>query len=203
MITRTSTSEKLLKATLKLISEKGYLGTTTKEIAQEAGVTEVTLFRHFGSKEKLFEEVLRRYSFLPKLRDLLAELEGGTYDYEKVLQIIGIRFFDTLKERKSFVRLMTCEINVYPEKVRDVHSRFIDEIIQVLADFFRSQQDKGALKRFPTESAAKAFLGMIFSYFNVEEITRGREISREEMERTIGEFIDIFVHGTLSGGKLT
>lgn len=200
MITRAGTSEKLLEATLKLISEKGYLGTTTKEIAQEAGVTEVTLFRHFGSKERLFEEVLRRYSFLPKLRDLLAELEGGTYDYEKVLQIIGIRFFDTLKERKSFVRLMTCEINVYPEKVRDVHSRFIDEIIRVLADFFRSQQDKGGLRRFPSESAAKAFLGMIFSYFNVEEITKGREISREEMERTIGEFIDIFVHGTLKGG---
>lgn len=200
MITRAGTNEKLLEATLKLISEKGYLGTTTKEIAQEAGVTEVTLFRHFGSKEKLFEEVLSRYSFLPKLRDLLAELEGGTYDYEKVLQIIGIRFFDTLKERKSFVRLMTCEINVYPEKVRDVHNRFIDEIIQVLADFFRSQQDKGVLRRFPSESAAKAFLGMIFSYFNVEEITKGREISREEMERTIGEFIDIFVHGTLKGG---
>lgn len=200
MIMRASTSEKLLEATLKLISEKGYLGTTTKEIAQEAGVTEVTLFRHFGSKEKLFEEVLSKYSFLPKLKDLLAELEGEAYDYETVLQVIGIRFFDTLKERKSFVRLMTCEINVYPEKVRDVASKFIDETNQVLADYFKSKQDKGVLRRFSSESAAKAFLGMIFSYFKTEEIAKERDISREEMERIIKEFVEIFVHGTLKGG---
>ena len=51
--------KELLDATLKLISEKGYLGSTTREIAQEAGVTELTLFRHFGTKEKLFEALLR------------------------------------------------------------------------------------------------------------------------------------------------
>ena len=53
-----NTKEQLLKATLKLISEKGYIGATTREIAHEAGVTELTLFRHFGSKERLFEELL-------------------------------------------------------------------------------------------------------------------------------------------------
>ena len=52
---KNTTKQRLLDATLKLISEKGYLGSTTREIAQEAGVTELTLFRHFGTKEKLFE----------------------------------------------------------------------------------------------------------------------------------------------------
>jgi AcrR family transcriptional regulator len=60
------TKEKLLDATLSLMSEKGYLGATTRAISERAGVTELTLFRHFGSKEKLFEEVLNKYSFLPK-----------------------------------------------------------------------------------------------------------------------------------------
>ncbi len=43
--------EKILGTALKLFfSEKGYLGTTTKEIVTLAGITETTLFRHFSSK---------------------------------------------------------------------------------------------------------------------------------------------------------
>ena len=196
---KSDTNERLLDATLRLISEKGYLGTSTKEIAMEAGVTEVTLFRHFGSKERLFEEVINRYSFLPTLKDLLSEIEGASHNYEKTLNIIGAGFLKTLKERKSLVRIMNSEINIYPEKVRDVHSKFIDETIQVLARYFKSRQGKGELRRFSAETAAKSFLGMIFSYFNVEEIVMGHHITKKEMERTIKEFVDIFVNGTLKG----
>ena len=198
---KSDTCQKLLAATLKLISLKGYLGATTREIASEAGVTEVTLFRHFGSKEKLFEEMLKRYSFLPELKELLPELEGNCSDYTEVLLTIGTRFFGTLKERKSLVRIMTCEIQLYPEKVRVVHSKFIDEMIQVLAGYFRLQQDKGLLRRFPSETAARAFLGMIFSFFHVEEIVKGRDMKKNEVKKTINEFVNILVQGTLRGDK--
>jgi AcrR family transcriptional regulator len=196
---KSSTNERLLDATLRLISEKGYLRATTKEIARKAGVTEVTLFRHFGSKERLFEEVIHQYSFLPRLRDLLSEIEGSSYSYEKVLNVIGMRFLGTLKERKSLVRIMTSEINVYPEKIREVHTKFIEETIQVLAGYFRTQQARGLLRRFSPEMAASAFLGMIFSYFNIEEIVKGRDVTKKETEKIIKEFVGIFVCGTLKG----
>ncbi|MGD8353177.1 MAG: helix-turn-helix domain-containing protein, partial [Pseudomonadota bacterium] len=56
------TRNKLLEATLELISEKGYLGATTREIAALAGVSELTLFRKFGKKEHLFEEMLKTFT---------------------------------------------------------------------------------------------------------------------------------------------
>lgn len=89
--------ERILEVTFQLISEKGYLGTTTREIAHKAGVTELTLFRHFGSKEKLFEAVLNKYSFLPKLKELLPSLLE--LPYKKSLHILGERYFETLKEK--------------------------------------------------------------------------------------------------------
>ena len=193
------TCQKILEATLKLISQKGYLGTTTREIAREAGVTEVTLFRHFGSKERLFEEVLNRYSFLPRLKELLPELEASSFDYEDGLRTIGMRFFETIKERKSLVRIMTCEIQVYPEKIKVVHSKFIDELIRVLAGYFRARQKDGMLRSFTPEITARAFLGMIFSYFHVEEIVKGRDIKKNEVKKMIDEFVAILVHGTLKG----
>ena len=65
------TRDRILDAALKLFSQKGFLGATTRGIARDAGVAEVTLFRHFGSKEKLFEEVIRGYSFLPAMKGIL------------------------------------------------------------------------------------------------------------------------------------
>ncbi|OQY40476.1 MAG: hypothetical protein B6229_01610 [Spirochaetaceae bacterium 4572_7] len=55
-----STKDKLIEAAIKLFEEKGYSGTTTAAIAASAGVADVTLFRHFGSKEVIFKEALKK-----------------------------------------------------------------------------------------------------------------------------------------------
>lgn len=48
----------LLQAARALFARRDYRSTTTREIAQAAGVTEASLFRHFGSKAALFREAL-------------------------------------------------------------------------------------------------------------------------------------------------
>jgi len=193
---RTSeTEEKILSATLELISAKGYLGTTTREIARQAGVSEVTLFRHFSTKEKLFEAVLNKYSFLPRLKDTLVKLDGNREKLVDILYSIGLSFFETLQERKSLVRIMTCEINVYPEKVRKVYSNFIDQIISLLARYFDSLKEKGVIRDCPSRIISRAFLGMIYSYFIAEEIIKARVVPPEEKGKVIREFTGICIEG--------
>lgn len=187
--------ERLLESTLRLISEKGYLGATTREIAKVAGVTELTLFRHFGSKEKLFEDVLKRYTFLPKLREILPGLKR--LPYEKALKVLGAKFFETLKERKSLIRIMLSEINIYPEKIRAVYSDLTDELIRTLAGYIKSLQKRKVLRQFSSQMVARAFLGVIFSYFLSVEIIEGRDIDKSEMGRMVKEFTNMFVKGTL------
>ena len=65
--------ESLLKATVKVFSEAGARGATTRRIAQEAGVNEVTLFRHFRSKEDLIEAALQHFARQAQLRELPAD----------------------------------------------------------------------------------------------------------------------------------
>lgn len=192
-----ATQHKLLDATLKLISEKGYLGATTREIAQEAGVTELTLFRHFGSKEKLFEEVLKTYTFLPALRELLPALDDMSC--EEALKLVGTKFLQSLKKRKSMVKIMHSEIIHYPEKIREVYTKSIDDVRAVLALYFESLQNKGMFRSVSPETAARVFLSILFSYFRTEEIIRGHEITKSKMDKNVQEFIDIFLHGTLNG----
>ncbi len=53
--------QRILEAAARVYSQHGFRGATTRLIATEAGVNEVTLFRNFGSKEALFEELMRGY----------------------------------------------------------------------------------------------------------------------------------------------
>jgi len=192
---KNTTKQRLLDATLKLISEKGYLGSTTREIAQEAGVTELTLFRHFGTKEKLFEALLRNHTFLPRLKELLPELDGLSYGDS--LRLIATRFLLSLKERKSLVKIMYSEGTIYPEKIKKLYNKFADDLRLTLASYFRGLQKKGLLRTVSPEMAAQLFLGMLFSYFRSEEIMRAGGMKKQTMEKNIREFVDIFMFGTV------
>jgi AcrR family transcriptional regulator len=189
-----NTKEQLLKATLKLISEKGYVGATTREIAQDAGVTELTLFRHFKSKERLFEELLKSYSFLPKLKELMPSLEG--LSCEAALEVIGIRFLLSLKERKSMVKIMYSEVTIYPDKIRSVYNKYIDDIRTTLAGFIDAQQRRGSLRTtMSSDMAARVFLWILFSYFRSEEIMRSSGMKKDVMEKQVREIVNIYMHG--------
>lgn len=197
-----ATRQKILDAAVVLVSEKGYQGATTREIAKKAGVTELTLFRHFGTKEQLFESLLEHHSFLPALRELLPDMEE--LPYAEALETIAERFLLSLKARKPFVKIMQAEMTCHPVKVRRIYSQFMDEMLTTLAAYFEARQRKGELRTFPPALAARMFLGMLFSYFRTEEIMRNVDITRGgRIQKAVAGFVDIFVHGTLPATKGT
>ncbi|MEO0707128.1 MAG: helix-turn-helix domain-containing protein, partial [Cyanobacteria bacterium J06649_5] len=72
-----SSREKIVRSALDLFSQQGITATTTKEIAEQAGVNEVTLFRQFGSKQGLLLAVLQESSMLGKMQVALTEIVGA------------------------------------------------------------------------------------------------------------------------------
>jgi AcrR family transcriptional regulator len=189
------TRDKILEASMKLFSKKGFLGATTKEIAREAGIAEITLFRHFPSKENLFEEVLNSYSFLPVLKGLLPEITE--MHYEEALTVIAKKFLDTLESRKEMIQIMHSEAKRYPEKIHRIYHGFIEELIKTLASHFHELQEKGVVRDFDAETAARAFLGMFFSFFNARELHMFKKNKGSDADEIIPEFVSIFARGTL------
>ena len=55
------TRQRILEAAAQVFAEKGYARATTRVLAAAAGVNEVTLFRHFGSKQNLFAAVIEQF----------------------------------------------------------------------------------------------------------------------------------------------
>jgi len=194
------TRQKLLQATLELISQKGYNGATTREIASLAGVSELTLFRRFGRKEKLFEEMLQTFTFIPRLQDLIEEAEGKPL--ADSLQEIGIRFLQTLRERRSLVQVLLSEVSHYPQMVRNIHHQMIDNQARTLEGFLESRQGHGEIQPYDMDLPAFAFFRVLFMTFLHESILRGRDMEDDYIEITVGRFVEIFLHGIADGNEV-
>ena len=189
------TKQRILESALKLFSQKGYLGTTTKEIAREAGIAEVTLFRYFPSKELLFGEVINTYSFLPTLKEILEKIKEEPC--EKGLKIIAHEFLKMLEGKKDLIKIMHSEMQRYPEEIKKIYENIIENTITLFAEYLKKLQEKKILRNFDSIFGARAFLGMFFSYFYAKEIKEWLNLKKENTEEIINAYVDIFLKGIL------
>lgn len=194
-----ATRERLMNAALQLFSEKGFQGATTREIAMEAGVAEVTLFRYFPSKDQLLAEVIREFGFVQKLHDLIPTITNRSY--EEGLKIIASEMLDTLAERKDWIRIMHAEVQRSSENMVKIYHAFLDDLFGTYAQYFSTMQAKGLMSSVDPEFAARAFHGIFFCFFNIEEILHRNDYKATDRDRAIDEFIRLFVHGTSNRPK--
>ena len=187
------TGHRILQAAALVFAEQGYTRATTRALAAAAGVNEVTLFRHFGSKKNLFAAVLQQYGG-PALS---AELEGLlSGDYRQDLLAVGKLLMQVLWERRDAMRLMLCEAAHFPE-VQSVMVENPRQLRLAMARYFQQQIERGRVRAFDPEALAQAFIGMFFSY------TIGRGILEDEIapalsiEDLVVQFVDLFIDGTV------
>jgi AcrR family transcriptional regulator len=101
---------KLLDVAARVYGELGFRGATTRRIADEAGVNEITIFRQFGSKESLINEAIRTHSMRPRLPDLLLV----PVDPVRELTIWGEAVLAHLTDIRSLIRRMMSEMEERP-----------------------------------------------------------------------------------------
>jgi len=104
-----STEDKILRASLKLFSKYGYSEVTTKKIADESGVNEVTIFRKFGSKSNLFQQIITNYSKEGNIiKHLKKELTGT---FEKDIMIYAKNFYLFLLNNEPFYKIQVKQVD--------------------------------------------------------------------------------------------
>lgn len=189
------TEDILIDAAFELMAEKGYLGATTREIAARAGVTELTLFRRFKSKEKLFERVLMRCGFDEAFEDMMPGLKALPYD--RALYAIALKFYGHLRKRKSIIMVMMAERRHFPKRIQKLHRQLIENMIATLSEYFKDAAKQGAIRKVDVVIVTRALLGMVFSFFHSEEIIKGGVVGKRELEAMLKGMTDIVARGTL------
>ena len=111
----TSTEEKIKEAARIVFSKKGYSGTRTRDIAEEAKINLALLNYYFRSKEKLFEIIM-----LEKLQSLfgvlLPILMDSETSLEKKVELIASSYIDQLIVTPDLPLFVLSEIRNHPER---------------------------------------------------------------------------------------
>jgi AcrR family transcriptional regulator len=128
---------KLLEVAARVYAETGYRGTTTRRIAQEAEVNEVTLFRHFGSKDALLREAIERAD-----REGRPQLDAEAADPLAELERWGLRTFERLYAHRNMIRQVLGDMVEFPAIAPRICDDTNHEFDQ-LAHFFRRLAARG------------------------------------------------------------
>jgi len=102
---------KLLDAAVRVYGELGFRGATTRRIADEAGVNEITIFRHFGSKEALINEAIRAHAFRP----VVPELPEVPVEPARELTAWCAALLNHLSDARLLIRRMMSEKDERPD----------------------------------------------------------------------------------------
>jgi AcrR family transcriptional regulator len=152
-----SARERLLSAALDVLFERGYHGATSRRIAEEAGVNEVTLFRLFSTKDDLLANAIINRAEVD--RDEVPVVTGDLEaDLQKVAAVVSSALF---KKRQPLVRILT-EVSRMPEKQQALVHEDIDATQQRFMALFRHYQSTGQLCDDNVSDLWMSFMGPIF-----------------------------------------
>jgi len=189
-----NTRGKILLAAAKVFAEKGYARATTRALAEAAGVNEVTLFRHFGSKQALFLAIMEAFAAPALNTAISADLTG---DYRHDLISMGNHVLRAMLERREAMLLMMCEAEHFPEVRRALAENPL-QLRRAMAEYLDRQITAGRVRSLHTEAAAQAFWGMFYAYtvsLWLTDETVHPEIDTAEL---VEQYVDIFINGTLA-----
>ena len=189
-----SARARIITAASRLFTEKGYAGTTTRAIAEAAGVNEVTIFRHFGTKENLAKAIMDQFGGLAIAEDL--ELRFS-WDYAQDLNLIGKMMMKVMTERSDSMRMAICEAGNFPE-FQQVVAENPRQLRGMLARYLKRQMDNHVILPGHAEVLAQAFLGMFFSYIVLKGFLSDDLKPKISSDQVVDQFVDLFVRGTLS-----
>jgi TetR/AcrR family transcriptional regulator len=181
----------LIAAAAALFAAKGFNGTTTKEIARAAGVSEALVFKHFPTKRALYGAILAEKVTVNELLGAVEESAKKRDDRRVFALIAGFRIRpgadSTLLRLLLFSALEGHELS---EMFFGKHHRvFYDH----LATYIETRIAEGAFRKVDPLLAARAFIGMVVHHRLLHEIF-GVPLHRSHSE-TVSTYVDLFLTG--------
>lgn len=132
----------LITAATQLFAERGFEGTTTREIAQAAGINEALIFRHFPHKEELYAAILEEKAREAGTEGWVAELRASaeTGDDLDVLRRLMSLIMRHGREDPQFLRLMFYAALDHREMMREFRTRHLAPLYQELLRYVEAGQ---------------------------------------------------------------
>ncbi|WP_338134815.1 TetR/AcrR family transcriptional regulator [Paenibacillus alvei] len=181
---------RLMLAAIDLMAEKGYKGVSTKEIASAAGVSEMTLFRNFGSKLNLLENAVERYHYSVEMTRIFNETV--TWDLRKDLLGISQMYHEIMDcNRKLFLIVLRDDELIEIREKAQKHPR---KLLELLTQYFTDMQSRNRMIQIDAETQAITFMWMNYGAF-MTQLFGATTITKVSLQAFIESSIELFVRG--------
>jgi AcrR family transcriptional regulator len=179
------TRGKILAAARELFERNGTRGTTTREVAERAGVNEATLFRHFGSKRALLDAMREQACGVEQVRSMLAALPGENLATD--LRILAYDIVDHMLARRGMMCVSLAEDAAGGDTPE---WRGPAQIWSLLESYFTEKAEAGLVRGEPA-FVSRYFLGMLFSYVVGRKLWDSTVPDRAALDA----MVDVFLNG--------
>ena len=178
----------ILDAAFTVFAREGYPRAGVDVIAAEAGVAKATVYSHFGDKETLLRETIAASADQALARNLAAvdRLTDRGDNLRATLEGVGLRLLQCYCDDRSWAlrRLLSAEINQFPELLDIVHVRAADRVTEALADRLARLSVTGHLHTPDPLLAAEQFFALLSGSMDKRARLGTRHIPNAEL-RTV------------------
>ena len=157
----------ILAVAVSLFSNRGFRGTTTKEIAHAAGVSEAMVFRHFATKEELYAAILDHKAcvggeaFEP---ETIAADAIARKDDRAVFEALALEALNHHEHDPEFQRLLLYSALEKHELADMFFDQFVRRVYKFLGGYIRERQREGALREMDPAIIVRCLIGMIMHH---------------------------------------
>ena len=156
----------ILRVAVTLFSQRGFGGTTTKEIAQAAGVSEAMVFRHYATKQELYHAILDHKACSGDTmnpEEMVAEALQEKDD-RAVFERLALGALQHHELDPEFQRLLLHSALEGHELAEMFFEKFVLRVYALLGDYIAGRQRDGALVKMDPAMVVRAFIGMIIHH---------------------------------------
>ena len=187
----------ILAVAVSLFSKRGFRGTTTKEIAQAAGVSEAMVFRHFATKEELYTAILNRKCSGGRFEP--AEMAADAInrkDDRAVFESLALGALEYHEKDPEFQRLLLHSALEKHELAQMFFDEFVRRVYEFLGSYIRERQRDGSLIEIDPAIVVRCFIGIVMHHsLNNNLWDPERRLLNISNESAAKHFTDILLNG--------
>jgi AcrR family transcriptional regulator len=170
-------TEQIVQAAVQLFARQGYHGTSTREIARLADVSENTLFRHFDHKEDLFWSALRSRSAGLKLRRDLLDGIDECGEPEIILRKIIDLLVDTVIFKPELLRLIAVAFLELHWKTEAFCQEYLSPILSAISHYVEKNVQNDKVRRLDPTMVTAALVTTVMAHAEISRLIDGGKLS--------------------------
>jgi AcrR family transcriptional regulator len=158
--------QQILDVAQQLFSQKGFRGTTTKEIALAADVNEAIIFRHFATKRDLYAAIMDQKAQSPAVQEMRSQFEEAIKagDDRQVFESLAFTLLEFHEHDDMAMRILLYSALEGHELAEMIYRNHISKTHRQLAEYVKKRVAEGAFRRVDPMTAVRCFLGTIINH---------------------------------------